>query len=343
MAGLGRRAHTLEDRSLEITLRRRLRSEPIKRLRMDQPGELDELAGQCARWVADNLERLRGADPDMPEAMNDRARDNWRLIIAIADAIGGPWSAMAREAAKAISGAGADAAAVEDEVQLLLLADVYDLLVKADEDADKFDRARVEGLASAAICTALKTMEERPWPTFGRAGKGITERHIARLLRPFGLRPREISKGAGEDRERFQGYGREEILSAYTPYMPLGTSPESASISASSARQGNQGLKSQAHLRDGNAADDEDLAQPVENTAMPGMRAYEGPKREFADEDGSAEAPEASPKPLERNNIAEKPNNGGDVGPHPADGEPVGSESPDGSAEANGTVYEVDL
>ena len=42
--------------------------------------------------------------------MNDRAADNWRPLLAIADLAGGEWPGLARQAALALSGEAQDAA-----------------------------------------------------------------------------------------------------------------------------------------------------------------------------------------------------------------------------------------
>ena len=83
-------------------MRRRRASESIERLRADRQGWAEALRPRCARWAADNVEHLRGADPDMPEALDDRAQDNWRSLIAIADLVGGDWPLRARAAAVAL-------------------------------------------------------------------------------------------------------------------------------------------------------------------------------------------------------------------------------------------------
>jgi Protein of unknown function (DUF3631) len=44
------------------------------------------------------------ARPTLPEELNDRAQDNWELLLAIADAAGGHWPQKARQAALALSG-----------------------------------------------------------------------------------------------------------------------------------------------------------------------------------------------------------------------------------------------
>ena len=94
-------------------MRRRLASEQVDRFRSDRAGHLHELARKAARWAADHEQALRDADPEMPKALHDRACDNWRGMLAIADlarwewpaygARGGANSFDAREANRTIS------------------------------------------------------------------------------------------------------------------------------------------------------------------------------------------------------------------------------------------------
>ncbi|MEK7838677.1 MAG: DUF3631 domain-containing protein, partial [candidate division NC10 bacterium] len=50
-----------------------------------------------------HVDRLRAADPFVPDGVGDRVADNWRPLLAIADAAGGRWPAEARKAATEIS------------------------------------------------------------------------------------------------------------------------------------------------------------------------------------------------------------------------------------------------
>jgi hypothetical protein len=52
----------------------------------------------------DHVSALTAADPEVPESLNDRAADNWRPLLAIADTIGGPWPSEARAATLALDG-----------------------------------------------------------------------------------------------------------------------------------------------------------------------------------------------------------------------------------------------
>ena len=46
------------------------------------------MQSKAARWALDHLAKLRAADPQIPTALNDRAADNWRILLVIADEAG---------------------------------------------------------------------------------------------------------------------------------------------------------------------------------------------------------------------------------------------------------------
>src|SRR5690606_21805116 len=137
-----------------IEMRRRLPSEHVERLRADQADAFLDLRRQAVRWGEDSIPELRHADPEMPEGLNDRAADNWRFLVAIADLAGGEWPARARETAMALSG---DSATDTDSVRTMLLADAADLIEAANGR-----------LASTTLGEQLGDMEERPWPEWNR-------------------------------------------------------------------------------------------------------------------------------------------------------------------------------
>ncbi|MBM3566047.1 MAG: DUF3631 domain-containing protein, partial [Alphaproteobacteria bacterium] len=97
IAMIGRLPDTLEVRSVPVRLRRRLDSETIESLRGDKASHLDVLGRMAARWALDNFEAIRAADPVMPDGIINRAADNWRPILAIADVAGGEWPERMRQ------------------------------------------------------------------------------------------------------------------------------------------------------------------------------------------------------------------------------------------------------
>jgi putative DNA primase/helicase len=119
IALIGELPSTLQDRSIVIRMRRKQKHESVQRLRLDRLAPLQELCSKCARWVADHRDLLASADPAMPPQLNDRAADNWRSLLAIADAAGGGWPARGPDAAVALSGASQDEDDLSKGVTLL--------------------------------------------------------------------------------------------------------------------------------------------------------------------------------------------------------------------------------
>ena len=63
-------------------------------------------------------------------------------------------------------------------------------------------------------------MEERPWAQWGRSRKAITDIGLARLLKPFNVRSKNIRVGNTIPK----GYEREPIRKAWLRYRASGLS-----------------------------------------------------------------------------------------------------------------------
>jgi putative DNA primase/helicase len=202
IATIGKLPGTIEDRSVMIAMRRRLPDEQVERLRLDRLDQFEPIRRRCARWVADNLTKLAEADPVVPAALNDRAADNWRPLLAIADTTGGRWPNLARRASAALSDVGEND---DTSTRAMLLADIRALL--ADRGVDR--------VSSADLAEYLGTLEHRPWPEWQK-GHPITARQIARLLAPFGIAPSSIRIGNATPK----GYERKGFDDAFARYLP---------------------------------------------------------------------------------------------------------------------------
>lgn len=209
---IGRLPATLEDRSITVPMKRKAKGEKVDRLRLDRlPGEAEPLRQKAARWAADSVEDLKGADPDIPsELVRDRTRDNWRALLAIADLIGGAWPCEARRAALALAGGKPG----EDTTRITLLEDLR--TVFEEEGADR--------LPSETIVKALVEIEGHPWPEW-KDGRPLTATQLARLLKPFGIGPEKWREG--EHRTR-RGYALADFEDAFARYLgdtPPGEAP----------------------------------------------------------------------------------------------------------------------
>lgn len=227
VALIGKLPGTLADRSVTLQMARRLPTEHIARLRLDRLGALEPLRRRAARWAGDQLGTLREADPAVPEELHDRAQDNWRTLLAIADTAGGVWPDRARKAARVLSAADKDTASARE----LLLGDLRWLF--ADRDAQR--------LTSVDIVEALGAREDRPWPEW-KQGRPLTTRQLAKLLEPLGVRPK-VLRIDGERRGR--GYDLVDLLPVFARYLPpirdtrdspatVGRNPESRSVTGGS-------------------------------------------------------------------------------------------------------------
>jgi putative DNA primase/helicase len=116
IAGIGKRAATIEDRAITISLRRKLASEKIEFLRSTVPSHFGVLARKLSRFAVDNMKQISEAQPDLPATLNDRAQDNWEPLLAIADAAGGHWPRSSRDAALALSTGSAESASLGEEL-----------------------------------------------------------------------------------------------------------------------------------------------------------------------------------------------------------------------------------
>lgn len=269
VAGIGRLADTLADRSIIIPMKRKRPQDCTAPLREDR-FDLSDIRRRCRRWADDEIEVLRQADPKIPTALNDRAADNWRALLAIADAAGGDWPREARTAAMALSGQADDEA-----IGTQLLSDIRSLFDRL-EDFGRSDDDGGRAIASAALIERLGAMEDRPWAEW-RHGKPITAPQMARLLRAFDVRPRTIRIG----NQTAKGYLHEQFADAFSRYLPANSQAATPSqphqfASESDASSRNSSSDAIRHIVTPAAkCDGVTVTQNSDVTASNGTKAYE--------------------------------------------------------------------
>jgi hypothetical protein len=251
---------TLADRSIVLSLRRRAPGEPVDRMRRSRlPEDLAPVRQRTVRWVADILPELKEAEPAPPPGLSDRGEDNWRPLLALADAAGGRWPKLARKIAQILSGGRAD----EPTAGILLLADIRAVC------------AGQEVVTTDGLLAELVKLEERPWPTWNR-GKQMTAKHLAGQLSPFGIRSGNIRLGD----KVLKGYTLSDFKDSFDRYL--------LELSSATALQANNDSQLPLHwdpLQDGGVADEKpdvsaDEERHVADVAdggrqEPGMTMYE--------------------------------------------------------------------
>jgi hypothetical protein len=96
-----------------------------------------------------------------------------------------------------------------------------------------FDQADAEALYSATILDALHKLDEAPWADW--YGHLLRPRELAKLLRPYDLRPRTVREG-GTGRP-LKGYARADLHDAWRRYLPPPAHPAHPAHDGESAAQ----------------------------------------------------------------------------------------------------------
>jgi Protein of unknown function (DUF3631) len=225
IAGIGAQADTAEDRAVIIVLKRKLSSEKVKQLRARDGKDLVALARKIARFVADNEEHLRTHIPAALEVNNDRAKDVWEPLLAIAEAAGGSWPARARKAGLTLAG---ETVEEEDEFGVQLLGDIRTLFSeafpaghRAHKEEPANDEQKQNGhygprLASVEIVNKLIQIGDRPYGTLGPMQKPLTQHGLARALKEFKVRPGTVRLAGGATPK---GYYLHVLEDAFTRYV----------------------------------------------------------------------------------------------------------------------------
>jgi Protein of unknown function (DUF3631) len=202
ISGIGKRAATIEDRSIVINLKRKAKGEKIARLRHAPKADFADVASKLARVAKDQMATFSSARPDLPEALNDRAQDNWEHLFAIAAIAGGHWPDKAKQAALSLSGVENE----EPSQNTALLEDIREAFGDKDE------------ITGEALVSVLVAMHDRPWGECNH-GRALTQNLLARKLKPFGI----FTKRIGPKRDRARGYDLESFNDAFSRYTPFAT------------------------------------------------------------------------------------------------------------------------
>lgn len=203
LAAIGDLPDTIESRGIIVPMRRRAPDEEVAPFRRKQAElEADEIKDWLQQWSEYNAEKLE--EPAMPDGIADRAADIWEPLLAVADLVGDDWPERGRQAAvKVVKGRVAEDASTG----VRLLTDIKGLLNGHDR------------MSSASICGHLNSLEESGWATWND-GKGITQRDLAKRLKPYGVESKVIRL---EDGSMARGYLKEELADPFSRYLRDGS------------------------------------------------------------------------------------------------------------------------
>ena len=205
ISGIGRIPDTLVDRSIPLTLRRKMKDETKKRVR-DLPLDVTNMIqSQLARWSGDNMLAVKEADPVLPISINDRAQDNWQILFKIAMILGDEWLEKAHKSCMEISGVENDDPSIAEQ----LLANIRTV----------FKIKNTDRLLTRDLITGLCHDPEMLWTTFNQ-GKRITARQVAKILGGFRISSKDMrTRDLRGNEVRGKGYDLGDFQDAFSRYL----------------------------------------------------------------------------------------------------------------------------
>jgi hypothetical protein len=212
IAGIGNLPTTIMDRSIVITMRRKVSNEKTERLRARLvEKEVYELRQKCLRFMQDNAIKAGEIIPEIVPELNDRAMDTWEPLLAIAGIISPAVEAEARAAAVFLANQRPD----EEDIRTMLLRDIKSLFDDEVEEVCKPKGYVPKDIiySSVRLCERLREIKTSPWGTW--SGKGFIPHSLAGLLKGFGIRSQQMSVG-----DRTRGYFRSDFEDAFKRYLP---------------------------------------------------------------------------------------------------------------------------
>jgi putative DNA primase/helicase len=224
LAGIALEKHLPDStmsRAVVFNMRRKLSGETVARLRHADAGLFDRLASQFARFADDYREQVRTARPALPDALDDRAQDNWEPLLSIAQCAGTAWLQRATAAALELSGKDDASQSAGNE----LLADIQAV----------FESKHTDKISMADLVAALIADDECAWSTWNR-GKPLNTRQLGRMLRGYGINSKVIRFNAYE-KSPPKGFDLSQFADAFARY--LSAPPENADFSVTKTQPNN--------------------------------------------------------------------------------------------------------
>jgi hypothetical protein len=215
MAAIGTLPLPVMHRSIVIHMERRDGRRQLTRLDKEDPdtkADLNIAYRMMLSWARD---AELTSDPPMPAPLRDRQADNWRPLIAIADAFGADWATRARDAA-VWAGQHQD-----EDAAVVLLGNIRDI----------FDARGVDRLPSKTMVDHLTAADDGPWSEWrgingNQQPRKLSQGELAKLLEPFRIRPRTIRTfAAAAGRPTLKGYYRAQFEAAWRSYCKDDVTP----------------------------------------------------------------------------------------------------------------------
>ena len=198
LASIGDLPHTIMDRSIVINLRRKTANEHVARIPPDLDSQCVDLRRQVERWRADTNSDILRTELEPPELGNDRARDNWTPLFAIAKNISSKWLEACHVAYKALT------VTQEPEIQTQLLQDIRTV----------FSQRELDRIRTSDLIEELTSDPDSGWTNVA-GGWRLTPKVVSNLLAPYKIKPAVMRIDGGT----YRGYNRLDFADAFDRYL----------------------------------------------------------------------------------------------------------------------------
>jgi len=201
LAMIGDLPDTIKDRSIVISMRRKMPGETVTKIPLNAAEEFIDMRRKCKRWAVDNFDRLTNYVPTLPDHNNDREIDNWTPLFSIAG--------VCEQKQDVLDAMRSILLTVEDDsIKVVLLTDIKKI----------FDDKQYKEMHSEDLVNALIELDDRPWAEWKR-GNPLTANSLARLLKPFKIRSRQL-KIYGSNKNGYEYSAFKETFKCYIPPAP---------------------------------------------------------------------------------------------------------------------------
>jgi hypothetical protein len=175
--------------------------------------ELSVLRRQLVRWAEDHRAEVKECKPDTP-TLSNRARDNWRPLLKIAQIVGGKWTSMLMEAA------GVPAPRNKKTGQEKLLRDLRNIFYKRG----------VDRIPSTILLADLLRQTESGWYRYRNNRDPLDVGNLADLMNDFNIGPKPIHLGKeiqgklfdkvkNEEGVKSKGYTTDQLNPLFDKYL----------------------------------------------------------------------------------------------------------------------------
>lgn len=201
ISGIGNLAPTIVDRSITIKLVRKSVKTKLKKVIHTKEEVFNTIKAKIYRLVLDNHSIVKASEPLMPEYLNDRVRDNWEPLFAIADVTGGHWSKTIRDTAVNLSKNYIE----NEDVEITLLKTIKEY----------FQSNKTTKVHSYQLISFIVEDETSVLSTFNHH-RPITPAQIASILKGFDIFPKNIRIGNVNKK----GYEYDSFINVFDAYLP---------------------------------------------------------------------------------------------------------------------------